>query len=170
MARKGSGHNNRGNMKRKKKGESIIQVTTVTKKKKKKKLPKIFLITSMHFGYKYYNKKRSPDGIYHSYRVRTSKNQKRVFTILERRTWGWFTNFKTAEQSVLENWGDICEGNLTYAVIEEVEEGTVVTPTLSEHWYKWRGPWPMTEDGKIGGYQPIKNKPKQYSNVVKFWG
>jgi len=154
---------------KKKKGESIIAVTTVKKSKKKKKLPIIYMITTIDFGYKYANMRRSPDGCYHSYRKRTSKTQKKYFCIKERRTWGWFTDFKSAEQSVLENWGDICEGNLVYAVIEKVEEGTVVTPTLKEYWYKWKGPWPMTKKGKIGGYKPAE-KPLQYHNVVKFWG
>lgn len=152
---------------KKKKGESII-VTTAKKSKKKKKI--IYIITTIDFGYKYANRRCSADGIYHSFRKRTNKTQRKHFAIRECRTWGWFTDFKTAEQSVLENWGDICEGNLVYAVIEEVPEGTVTNIPTKEFWYKWRGQWPMTDKGKIGGYKPIKEKPAQYSNVVGFWG
>jgi len=46
--------------------------------------------------------------------------------------WGWFTSFKTAEKSVLENWGDIFEGNLSYVVIETVPKGTVVNIPTKE--------------------------------------
>jgi hypothetical protein len=153
-------------MKKKEKG-SIIVITHTKKPKKKPK--EIFIITSIHFGYIYINKKRSGDGVYHSFRKRTSKTQKKYFSIKESRTWRWFTDFKTAEKSVLENWDDIFEGNLSYAVIERVPEGTVTSIPTEEYWYKWEGPWPMTEDGKIGGYKPEAKKPK-YDHIVQFWG
>jgi len=154
-------------LKKRKKGESIIAVTTY--KKPKKKLPIIYIITSINFGYKYINKRRSRDGIFRSYLKRTSPSQEKYFTIKNRRTWGWFTSFKKAEQSVLENWGDIFEGEFGWAVIEKVEEGTVINVPTKETWYKWEGPWPMTDKGKIGGYKPAK-KPKKYEGIIGFWG
>lgn len=154
-------------MKKKKKGESIIAITTCEKPEKEP--PKIYIITSIDFGYKYINKRRSRDGIFRSYLKRTSPSQEKYFTIKHSRTWGWFTDFKTAEESVLENWGDIFEGEFTYAVIEEVPEGTVTNCPTEEYWYKWEGPWPITDKGKIGRYKPAK-KPKQYEHVVSFWG
>jgi hypothetical protein len=151
----------------KKKKGSIVVITGSEKPKKKPR--EIFIVTSMDLGYMYTNKRRSVDGIYHSYRKRLSKSQTKHFTTKENRTWGWFTDFKTAEKSVLENWGDIFEGNLSYAVIERVPEGAVTNIPTEEYWYKWEGPWPMTENEKIGGYKPAK-KPNQYKNIICFWG
>ncbi len=133
-------------------------------KKQRKKPPEIHIVTTIQFGYMFLNKERSADGIFHSYRKRLSETQRKYFTLIESVTWGWYSDFKTAEKSVLENWGDIFEGNLSYAVIETVSEG--ITNLPKETWYKWRGPL----QGKTGGYKPGAKKPKKYERTAKFWG
>ena len=149
----------------KKKGSMTVAITSIPKNKKVEKSKVIYVISTMRFGDMYGNTKRSPDGIYRSYRKRTSKSQRKYFTIISSRTWGWFADFKTAEKSVLENWGDIYEGEYFMALIEEVPEGSVVNMPTHEYWYKWTGTW------KKGKYVKVNNgKPEEYKNIVSFWG
>jgi len=150
----------------KKKGSMTVAITSVIPKKGRKKKEKvIYTVSTIRFGHMYGNKKRSADGIYHSFRKRTNKTQRKYFTIVTGRTWGWFSDFKTAEKSVLENWGDIFEGEYSMAVIEEVPEGSVINIPTNEYWYQWKGSW---EKGKY--VRAFDRKPKEYKNVVSFWG
>ena len=122
---------------------------------------KIFMITTMYFGYEYGNQRRSKDGIYRSYQKRTSKNQRKYFSLIRKRTWGWLSSLKEAKKCIRENWGDLYEGEYSYAVIEEVAEGILIMPGR-EWWYQWEGTW---EKGK---YKQGK-KPKEYEGVCGFW-
>ena len=132
------------------------------KKQIKRKSKEVYVITTLRFGYKYSNQKRSADGIYHSFYKRTSPSQKRYFTITRIRTWGWFSDLKTAQECVKENWADIYEGEYDRAVIEKVEEGIInLAGEPKEWWYKWVGSW------KKGGYKPWK-KPPEYDNIIGF--
>lgn len=127
-----------------------------------KKEKKIYIITTIRFGFKYANSRRSRDGIFRSYRKRISKSQTKYLTIISDRTWGWFTKLATAKKCVEENWGDIYEGEYFAAVIEEVPEGVVINIPTNEWWYKWEGSW------EKGRYKPWK-KPKAYKNIVGFY-
>lgn len=111
----------------------------------------------------YADKKRGKDGIYHSYRKRTKKDQKEYFTIVERRTWGWVHDFKTADECIRTNMCDLYEGCYNMIVIEKVPEHLVVNVPAKEWWYKWEGTW------EEGGYVPSE-KPEEYHNIVSFWG
>ncbi len=130
----------------------------------------IYIISTLHIGYQYgtkTTKESCPDGIYRSLNTPTERHSVRYISIISNRTWGWFTDYETAEKSVLENWGDIYEGCYNYAVIEKVPEGTVTNAPEEEHWFKWKGKarnWRMK-----GGYEPC-NKPKHQHNIMKFWG
>ena len=127
-----------------------------------KEKDKIYVVTTMHIGFKYGDKEPHADGKYYSYEVRTSPDQKKYFTIINDRTWGWYNKFEDAEKCVVENWADIYEGEFNYAVIEEKKEGILMFDNNdSEHWYKWEGTW---EEGK---YVPC-NKPEEFSNIVGF--
>ena len=123
----------------------------------------IYTLTGIYFGFKYQNHKMSRDGKFHSYYKRTSKSQKKIFTIIDSRTWGWFTKLKDAKRGIEKNFGDIFEGMYNMAVIEKVPEGMVVNVPVREWWYVWSGSW------ENGGYVPAV-KPKQYQGVIKFWG
>ncbi len=135
----------------------------MNKKKPAKRGPKVvYVVTTLRFGYKYLNAKRSADGIYHSYRKRTYPTQRKYFTIKSIRTWGWYSDLKTAKQCVEENWADIYEGDYDCAIIEEIAEGILHGCEIpKEWWYKWRGSW------EKGGYKPWK-KPKEYNNIIGF--
>jgi len=123
------------------------------------KIKWIYMVTGIKFGYEYTDAETSPDGRYHSYRVRTKKTQKRHFTITDKRLWGWFQTLKDAKEAVANNWSDMYEeGSYPEVVIEEVGEGLLSYETY-EWWYKW----------KNGGYKPWK-KPKSYRNIVGFFG
>lgn len=51
------------------------------------------------------------------------------------RTWGWFSDFATAEKAVINNSTDIFEDNsYNIAVIEEVGEG-IIDICLTRWWY-----------------------------------
>jgi hypothetical protein len=127
-----------------------------------KKTKPIYVVTTMRFGFKFANSKRSADGLFHSYEKRTSPNQKQFFTTLRERTWGWYASLETAKQSVEENLADIYEGEYDCALIEEIHEGVLYGAEISkEWWYKWKGSW------EKGGYKPWK-KPKEYDNVTGF--
>lgn len=55
---------------------------------------------------------------------------------IDSRCWGWFLNFKDAEETILTNDGDILEnGTYDFALIEEVEPGLVCFQSPVEHWY-----------------------------------
>jgi len=123
---------------------------------------KIYVVTTIEFGYKYGDTERHEDGLYHSYGFRTSPDQEKIFTKKRSSTWGWFDKLEDAQESVRENWGDMYEGCYNYAVIEEVGKG-ILNHGMKEWWYKWKGSWEQ------GGYKKSK-KPKQYSNVIGFWG
>lgn len=127
------------------------------------KSKKIYLVTALCFGYKYSNKKRSKDGIYHSYLKRTSPSQREYFTIINKRTFYWFSTLVDAQKCIKRNYYDMCEAvSFPEAVIEEVfEGGGVYDVPRKEWWYKWKGSY------KKGGYKPWK-KPKEYHNVVGF--
>lgn len=127
-----------------------------------KKQKFVYVVTTIQFGDKYINKTRSKDGIYHSYRLRTSPSQKKYFGIIDKRTWGWYNDIKDAKEVIEMNSCDIYEGNYTYALIEKIDEGVVFGMSIpEEHWYKWKGTW------EKGGYKPAK-KPKQYSHIIHF--
>lgn len=122
----------------------------------------IYVITAIEFGFKYANPKRSDDGKYHSYFARTSEDQKEYFTIRNKRTWGWYSDLKTAKESVEMNNADIYEGQYNHAVIEEVAEGILFGGDIpKEWWYKWEGTW------EEGGYKPAE-KPGEYLGVMGF--
>lgn len=126
-----------------------------------KKKP-IYTVTTLQFGFKYGNNKRSKDGVFHSFLKRTSPSQRKYFTITNKRTWGWYSKLEDAQKCVEENWADIYEGSYGYAVIEEVHEGILHgANTPREWWYKWQGSW---EKGK---YKPW-NKPKEYDGIIFF--
>jgi hypothetical protein len=127
---------------------------------RRNKLEKIYVVTNIHFGYKYADKDRNADGKFHSYEIRTSKTQRKYFTIIDKNTVGWFKKFEDAEKSVLENCLDMYEGEYEYTVIEESFEGLLSFDDKG-HWYKWNGTW------EEGGYKKSK-KPKTFSNVVGF--
>ena len=106
------------------------------------KIPIIYVITTLRFGYKYANMKRSGDGKYHSFEKRTSPSQRKYFTITRGRTWGWYKSLKDAQECVKQNWGDIYEGEYSYAVIEKISEGVLHGMDIPvEWWYKWHGSW-----------------------------
>jgi hypothetical protein len=126
--------------------------------------PTIYVVTTLRFGFKYLNDKRSPDGKYHSFGKRTSKSQRKYFTIIDERTWGWYSTLAKAKESVEHNYGDMYEGDYSHAVIEKTPEGILCGGHMpKEWWYQWRGTW---EKGK---YVPWK-KPKEYDNVISFMG
>lgn len=123
----------------------------------------IYVITSIDIGYKYINKKPSPDGLYHSYLKRTSKNQKKYLTIRNQRAWGYFFDLKIAKKCVEENWGNLFEFRYNYVVIERIKEGLLTVPH-KEWWYKWVYSNRKTHKGK---FIPAK-KPSEYTNIVGF--
>jgi hypothetical protein len=125
----------------------------------------IYVVTTMTFGVKYLNSRKSADGYFHSYEKRTSKKQKEFFSILRERTWGWYASLEEAEQSVLKNWTDLNEcGYYEHALIEEIQEGVLYGgATPKEWWFCWKGSF------EKGGYKPT-NKPKEYSNIIGFMG
>jgi len=124
----------------------------------------IYAISTMRFGFKYMNDRRSADGYYHSYEKRTSSNQKQYFSILRERTWGWYSSLKNAQKCIEENWGDIFEGSYDYALIEEIPEGVLFGGAIpKEWWFKWKGTC------KKGKYI-LSKKPKEYDTVVCFAG
>lgn len=124
---------------------------------------KVYVVTTLKFGWKYINAIRSKDGKYHSFEMRTSPTQKRYFTIIRSRTWGWFADLATAKKSLAQNWADMFEmGYYPHGVIEEIYEGILHGATIpKEWWYKWEG---TCQKGK---YKPWK-KPKQYDHVIGF--
>ena len=126
-----------------------------------KKAKYIFVVTTIHFGYLYRNVKRSGDRKYHSFEVRTNKTQRKEFSIVRERTWGWYSTFEQAKYAVEQNACDMYEdGYYNHALIEETSEG-VCAYDIKETWYKWKGTW------RKGGYKPA-TKPKEYHNVIGF--
>ena len=120
----------------------------------------VYVVTTLRFGYKYGNRKRSGDGRFHSFYKRTSKTQRKYFTTVSERTWGWYKSLEEAQKCVEENWCDIYEGEYTHAVIERISEGVLhAADTPDEWWYKWHGTW------EKGRYKKWK-KPEQYSNII----
>jgi hypothetical protein len=128
-----------------------------------KKVKPIFVITTMKFGYKYGSNTRSKDGTYHSFYKRTSPNQRKYFTIVRERTWGWYPTIEQAKEAVEHNFADLYEdGYYPQAVIEEMHAGVLhgcVTPR--EWWYQWKG------SPEKGAYKPWQ-KPKEYDKVIGF--
>jgi len=140
--------------------ESMIRCSRI--KRTPIKINVIYVVTTLRFGYKYINKSRSGDGKYHSYYKRTSPSQRKYFTIVNSRTWGWYKELKDAQQCVEENWGDIYEGEYTAAVIERISEGILHGADIPEEWwYKWKGTW------EKGCYKKWK-KPKEYDHTICF--
>jgi hypothetical protein len=122
----------------------------------------IYVVTTLQFGFKYINRKRSGDGKYHSYEKRISPSQKEYFTIVRERTWGWYSTLDKAKEAVEKNYGDMYENDYNYAVIERTPEGILWGGDIpKEWWYKWQGSW---EKGK---YVPWK-KPSEYDTVIGF--
>lgn len=123
----------------------------------------IYVITTMQFGMKYLNKNRSADGYYHSYEKRLSESQREYFTIIRKRTWGWYSKLDDARDCVAGNITDIHEeGYYQYALIEGISEGVLYGGNSPiEYWYKWNG------NNKYGWYKPTK-KPKKYENIIGF--
>jgi len=71
---------------------------------------------------------------------------------------GWFDTYEEAEQTVIDNVGDIQECNFRFCVIEEIIGNRVYPcPPLIEQWYKWHE----------GCYKRI-DKPERYKRVVNF--
>jgi len=103
----------------------------------------IFLVTTIDFGMK---------------ALSVGPNiGKKIFSILDIRTVGWFPFLESAQKCVEKNFGDIYEcGSYPWVVIEEVPFG--LYPPTTEWWYTWK---------KGEGYKPAK-KPKQYRNIVCF--
>ena len=127
------------------------------------KIKYIYVVTTVRFGYKWSSKRRNADGIYHSYRKQTHPNQHKHFTIIDKRTWGWFSELKDAKRAIKENWADMYEGDYEYAVIEKTAEGILHGGRLPrEWWFKWEGSW------EKGGYKPGDFKPQEYHNVIGF--
>lgn len=93
-------------------------------------LARIYTVTTLHFSDQMYG--RSP------------------------RTVAWYPSLETAQQSVVDNWGDIWETTYRYAVIEELEPG-LYPRVVAEHWYEW------IEDR----YRPCA-KPTQLEGVSHF--
>jgi hypothetical protein len=123
---------------------------------------KVYVVTTMRFGYKWFNKTRSKDGYYHSYYKQTSPNQEKYFSTLSHRTWGWYSKLKDAQECVNLNSCDIYEGEYNYAVIEEISEGVLQGGEIpKEWWYKWEGDW------ETGKYKPCE-KPKEYEGYIVF--
>lgn len=122
----------------------------------------VYIVTTLRFGFRYLNPKRSSDGKYNSYPIRISPEQKKYFTIRSSRTWGWYSDLKGAEECVLNNYADIYEGEYEYALVEKAAEGILYGGEESEeHWYKWEGSWDK------GGYKAC-DKPKEYGGVIHF--
>lgn len=127
-----------------------------------KKVKLIYVITTMNIGFKYGNPTASKDGIYHSYRKRTSPNQKKYLTIISKRTWGWYPDIEQAKEALEKNYGDLYEGEYQYGVIEEVPMGVMWGGgETKEWWYKWKGSW---EKGKFQSCE----KPDEYKNIICF--
>jgi hypothetical protein len=121
----------------------------------------IYVITTIQFGYKYINNKKSGDGKYHSFEKRTNQTQSKYFTIVRDRTWGWYTKLEYAQDAIKINACDIYEdGYYSHAVIEEMEEGILAYP-IKETWYKWKG------SIRKGGYKPGR-KPREFKNIAGF--
>ena len=121
----------------------------------------IYVITALKFGYKYGNQRRSGDGKYHSFECRTSKSQKKYFTIIRQRTWGWYSSLKDAQWNIAHNGSWFLE-DLYYPhlVIERFEEG-ICCYTPKEWWYQWDG------DEDTGKYVPWK-KPEEFEHTIGF--
>lgn len=76
------------------------------------------------------------------------------------RTVAWYSRLDTAQQSVVENWGDIWETTYQYVVIEELEQGLYPQVT-AEYWYEW-------QSGEVGGrYEPC-SKPVAFERTISF--
>jgi len=127
-------------------------------------MKKIYMITAIEFGYKYSNRSRSKDGMYHSYYKRTNKDQTKCFRIRDKTTLGWFKTLKKAQIAIKENWADMYEGQYNHAVIEEMKPGILAGFCVNkEWWFEWKGSW------EEGGYQE-GTKPKEYERIVGFYG
>src|SRR4030042_1413142 len=88
---------------------------------------------------------------------------KRIFTILDQRTVGWFPDLKTAKRCVEKNWGDIYEnGEYPWAVIERFPAGLYpcgVGKGQREWWYYcWN---------RLLGYEKTE-KPEEYKRVFNY--
>lgn len=128
-----------------------------------KKVKPIYVITTMMFGFKYGNTTRSKDGIYHSFLKRTSPTQRKYFTIVRERTWGWYPTLEEAKEAVERNYADLYEdGYYPQAVIEEICPGVLQgCETPKEWWYEWKG---TRQKGAYKSWQ----KPKDFNNIVGF--
>lgn len=74
------------------------------------------------------------------------------------RTWGYYSEYKTAARALNENWTDMREGVYDYALIENIEEG--LSPcSLERQWFKW--------DDERKGYFEIE-EPKCVKYFVNF--
>lgn len=82
-----------------------------------------------------------------------------TFKISEKLICGWFEKFSDAEISIKENWGDIHEDSLNYALIEERFEGIYFGLIPAEWWFKW--------DDLKRSYQKIQ-KPEQLKQICSF--
>lgn len=82
-----------------------------------------------------------------------------AFKITEKFICGWFRKNKDARKAVEENWGDIHEDSLNYALIEERFEGIYFDKVPKELWFKW--------DKEKESYQEIE-KPEQLKQICSF--
>lgn len=87
----------------------------------------------------------------------TTKNQKTVGLVGNKRTQGYFFDLETAKKCVQENWMDIYENEYELAVIETVSEGPYTYDLTGGFWYQYNG----------SGYDPIP-KPEQFKHIVGF--
>jgi len=127
----------------------------------------IYVVTTIKFGYKYKSRHRHADGLYHSYRRRTHPSQKKYFSTLDQRTWGWFEKLEDAKKAIQENGEDMYENSYSYAVIERIAEGFMGgEETPREWWFKWKGTW--KEGGGISAKYKPDLKPSGYHNVYFF--
>ena len=72
---------------------------------------------------------------------------------------GYYTEFKKAEDAILDNIFDIYETCYDYAVIENIPEGLYKYDDFPV-WYKWND-----TDGK---YERVTEIPKQYKRMAGF--
>lgn len=76
--------------------------------------------------------------------------------ITSTRPWGWFPTFAEAEEAVKTNDADIFEvgcGDFNYAVIEEIEWGTIAT-TVDSHWYRLESWSTATKEADVRACEP----------------
>lgn len=114
--------------------------------KSKTKMYFVTTITSKEFDYT----KAGHEG--------TNKKGNPLPGIEQTRCPGYFIKRKDAFSCIEENWGDIYEGDFTYAIVERIGDGIYdFGPQI--RWYKWKGSWDH------GRYVQI-DQPEHYKQIV----